>query len=423
MSRLIFLLICLALTGWTLDQQQQSGRFQEVDEGFLDFLVANGRERLTQLRADADSQVAFIALNEQDRAEYETWPPSPLDWQTLLNGLRAHEPSVVLIATPLNWGRPSPEFVPAVASALLPYSSVVMGIETTLTSPDAPKSPAFLGDLGESLPRFEHVRGEFLALPRLSSLISAPDASLRGLGELGLMATRREENQPLLPYALDEEEGMIASVLAQTLARWSRTPFSRHRLRLGPGAGAYLEGGVFVPLEPTGDFKVNLDRKLPSVNALHLMMGNLADGTTEEDKQSLGQGKIIVIGVDQPSQGDEGQLGRLYARALDQIMALPRLQRLTTEQQWIAWGLATLGAAWIVISGRRQQALWKGLGLIFGALILSYLVFESSLIWCPPTIPSALIACGAFFGRLFGQKSAVLMPPMPVKEGTEKLAS
>ena len=122
--RLILLLACLGSAGWYVDREQRAGRFQHVDDLFLDFLVANARERLSEPVGDEkDNRVVFVALKEEERGEYAAWPPPPLDWQTLLKGLQAYDPSVLVIAMPLNWGSPAPEFVPAVAETLLPFTS------------------------------------------------------------------------------------------------------------------------------------------------------------------------------------------------------------------------------------------------------------------------------------------------------------
>jgi hypothetical protein len=47
-----------------------------------------------------------------------------------------------------------------------------------------------------------------------------------------------------------------------------------------------------------------------------------------------------------------------------------------------------------------------GIGLIFCALVISFLAFQASLLWCPPTIPAALIAIGAILGMIIGRSAA-----------------
>jgi CHASE2 domain-containing sensor protein len=79
---------------------------------------------------------------------------------------------------------------------------------------------------------------------------------------------------------------------------------------------------------------------------------------------------------------------------------------LTQIQQWIAWGIAALAAAWIVLRVRRSRALHAGIALIFAALVISFLVFQANFLWCPPTLPVALIGVGADVGFDFRAQSS-----------------
>jgi CHASE2 domain-containing sensor protein len=90
---------------------------------------------------------------------------------------------------------------------------------------------------------------------------------------------------------------------------------------------------------------------------------------------------------------------------LSQILSRPRLQVLTQTQQWIAWGVAGLVAAWIGLRTPRSRALKAGLGMIFAAVVISFLAFQASLIWCPPTMPAALIAVGMIIARVLGKRA------------------
>ena len=80
-----------------------------------------------------------------------------------------------MIPTPLFWGSPSPEFVPAVAAALLPFTSIVLGVETQLAEGEL-KAPAFMGGLDAKLPRFQRMDGPLDLAPTFSALITAPDS-------------------------------------------------------------------------------------------------------------------------------------------------------------------------------------------------------------------------------------------------------
>ncbi len=407
--RLLLLLSCLGPAAWHLDGEQRAGRFQHVDDLFLDFLVANARERLSQpVGIEGGESVAFVALREEQKGEYAAWPPQPLDWQTLFKALQPYEPRVLVIATPLNWGQPSPEFIPAVAEALLPFPQVVQGIEIQ-PAETPPEIPPFMAELADVLPRFQRVDGPLSAAPAFSALISAPDPALRPLGDMGLLSTRQSTKGWSLPYALQAESSLVPSLLAQTFARLTSSPYALHRLRLGPGAGAYLADGTFVPLQNDGCLAVDSGTSVPVINALDLMTGTLADALSPEDKAALGKGKVIVIGPDH-EENINPRLAYLHAQALAQILSLPKLQKLTQIQQWIAWGIAALAAAWLVLRVRRGRAFWTGIGLIFCALVISFMAFQASLLWCPPTIPASLIAIGALLGMIIGRGTPKVTP-------------
>lgn len=399
--RLTLLLACLGFSVRHLDLEQRSGRLQKVDDLFLDFLVANNRERLTQPASSTSSPVSLVTLREDQSKEYAAWPPPPLDWQTLLKSLQTYSPEVLVIATPLNWGRPSPEFLPSVSEALLPFSSVVLGIETQLAEPDS-KTPAFMGDLGEELPHFQRIDGHLAATQTLSALVSAPDPALRPTRELGLLAGRKDADGWSIPYALRADERLYPGVIAQTLARLHASPYSLHRLRIGPGAGAYLAQGSFVPLEEDGSLPVGPGAQVPVVNALDLMTGTFVDALGDAEKAALKGSQVIVIGVE-PADPSSPALGRLHAQALADLLRLPRLQKLTEPQQWATWVVCGLAAAWIVLRVPRSKALSRGLGLIFTALVLSFLAFQIQLLWCPPTLPVAILGIGTILGLLLGR--------------------
>lgn len=397
MIRALLLLILLASLGWWLDREHHAGRFQNVDEQFLDFLVANSRERFEKAGAAAAQPVVLVKMRVADQKEYTGWPPRPLDWQMVLKGLHAFDPSVIVIPEPLNWGKPPPEFTREAAEALLPFPSIVMGIEAQL-APNA-DTPAFLGGLDEVLPLFEKVGGELKNVPALGALVVAPDDMLRRQAEIGVAITQKDKDRTLLPYALQEGGHLRPTVLAQTLARASATPYLTHRLLLGPGAGAYLANGSFVPLLPGGEMVIDAGQSIPEVDALNLMTSELAGAITEADKQNLGRGKVIVIGTDDDSTGG---IARQHAQALARVLVMPRIQILPAYAQWIVWALAAGAGFWLVFRVPKQKALGRGLGLIFASFVICFLAFQSALFWCPPTLPAALLAASTLFARIAG---------------------
>lgn len=389
--RLVLCLLCLAAGGVRLEQERRAGRLQQVDEAFLDLLTANTRDRLTQVDPQAPDQVVLVTLREADRKEFAAWPPPPLDWQTLLKALAAYTPEVVILTEPLQWGEPKPDFVPAVAEALLAFPSVVLGLPTREAGS---KENADALDL----PAYGRVRGDPPEVAAAGTPRLLPVPEVRGLAELGLLTTGGEG----LPYVLRQGDALVPGLLAQALARRTRTPFTSQSLRLGPGAGAHLNQGVHVPLTPDGRFLPESDRPVPTVNALQLMTGALADTLSDSEREALGSGRIAVIGIE---AADGSSTARRYAQALQQILSLPRLRQLTQMEEWAVAGLAGLIALWTAARTRRHRALLAGLGWMFAALVACFLAFQTALVWCPPTLPVFALACGSLIARLFGARA------------------
>lgn len=396
MLRVIILLLVLAPLAWWLDREQRAGRFQRVDELFLDFLVANSREKLTTPDPAArKDEVLLVRLDPADRAEYAGWPPLPIDWQMILGGLRPAEDAVIVIPEPLQWGKPAPDFIPAVAEALVPLPSVVMGVEARLAESAA--GPAFTGGLENVIPGFQKAAGEPELAPPISALMAAPDPAIRRHGELGLFTPDS------MPYVLRDEEVLMPGVVAQALARLTRTPYALHRVLLGPGAGAYLRQGVFVPLENDGRLAVDPQKPVNEINALGFLSGGLADALGAEDKARIQAAKIIVLGVD--DRNTPG-IARRHAQALAGVLSLPRIQLLGEFEQWIVWAVVALAGLWMVARTPRQKCPARGFLLIFATIVAVFLGFQTSLLWFPPTIPVALLTASAMVGGIIGRRTA-----------------
>lgn len=403
MIRALLLLVLLASLGWWLDREHQAGRFQRVDESFLDLLVANTRDRFEKATSDGltPPQVVLVKMRAADKGEYAGWPPRPLDWQMVLKGLHPFDPAVIVIPETLAWGKPSPEFTREAAEALLPFPSIVLGTEGQITAKS--DAPAFLGGLEDALPRFEKIQGDMQLVPQLGALIAAPDELLRRQAEIGVTIPSQANGQPVLSYALREAGRLRPSTFTQALVRWSGTPYSLHRLLLGPGAGAYLANGAFVPLTNAGEFAVDAKLSIPEVDALNVMTVELAEALTEADKKHLKDADIVVIGTDDDTSAG---LARAHAQALAKVLAMPRIRLLPGQAQWIVWAVAALGGFWLVFSVPKNKSLLRGALLILAGLGLCFLAFQSALIWCPPTIPAALLAMSTLFARVAGRTTA-----------------
>ena len=394
--RLLIWFVILAPMAWWMDREQAAGRFQKVDELFLDFLIANSREKLTTPDpSPPKGEVLFVRLDPAERNEYAGWPAQPIDWQMIFNGLREADDAVIVIPEPLSWGKPSPDFIPVLAESMVPFSSIVLGVEAQIDANLA--GPAFTGGLGDVMPRFVKLSGELQRAPAFSALIAAPDNQLRRHAELGLMVERR------LPYVLREENTFMPSVLAQALARHTHTPYATHRFVLGPGAGAYLQSGFFVPLQGNGDVVFDSPMDVSSINALDFLSGGLANTLSVENQARIRAAKIIVIGTDDTAQPG---VARAHAQALAGILRLPRLRVLDRFEQLILWSFAALAGLWIVLRMPRQKAITRGLLFLFLTIVMGFLGFQTTLLWFPPTIPITFLSVSAVIGRLIGRRHA-----------------
>jgi CHASE2 domain len=396
--RSIILLIILAALGYKLDHEQRKGRFQQADDLFLDFLLANVRDRFVVDAGKLSDQVVLVRLREEDRQEYGSWPPPPIDWQMILKGLVPFDPDVVVIATPLAWGQPPPEFVAEAGQALLPFTSVVLGVEAQVAKEDATADPATVALIKDTFPLISRIEGDSAQLPALSAITAMPDESIRRQMELGLTPASPSSD---LPFALRCGDVVAPSLTLQALSRYTRTPYAQQRLRVGPGAGAHLGGGIYVPLSDQGLLNANSSASIASVNALNFMTGALADGLTAEDKTRLGKNKIIVIGID--NDAPQPTSARVQATALARTLALPRVHAIGIIARWIICGIAAVLGCFL-LRFRGGKALRTGLLLIFAALVVSFLTFQSQLTWFPPTVPAALLAASTLFAMLFGHK-------------------
>lgn len=413
--RLLLTLPALAAAGWFLHGEQQLGRFQWADDAYLDFLVAHSRDQFQHSNPQGD--VVLVEIREEDRAEYADWPPPPLDWQTLLRELQAYSPEQLVIASPLRWPTPAPDFAPAVAEALLPFESVVLGVGTGPTSAAGPATAA-LGDLEAKLPKFHAVAGNAEAAPFLTGPLDPPDSTVAGQTELGLMCLEKEGSSWSLPYAVAAGDRLLPTLLAQSISRQSRSPYSKgQRLRLGTGAGAFLQNGFYVPLADNGSLPVQNLPEVPSINALNLMAGSLADATPEKDKELLQKARLLVIGITSAATDAQPSLPRLYARALNHLLSLPKFRAMPEMGQWAISGAAALLALWLAVRVSRERALFAGAVWILVCLTAGFLVFQSSLLWFSPVLPVGLLASGALLARLLGRsRKAVPAPVPPVAE-------
>lgn len=406
MLRDILAALLLCALAWFVYQEQQAGRFRQVDEGFRDFLIANARDQFIPQPTVSPPQVVHVQLSEAQADEFETWPPSPLEWQLLLATIIKWQPEVLVIAEPLNWGQPPPPFLPALAKTLPAFPSVVLAVEADFSPV---KIPAFLGGLDNHLPIFSNTVGPPPTEGNwLKSLIVPPDESLRPQTELGLLTPIFSVgSQRQIPYAVrvqatDGSAQWRPTLIAQAMSRITRSPYLSQRLRLGPGAGIHLEGGHFLPLNPQGQFEwspQNGITKVLQINALDLLAGDLAEVLPKEIHAQASQARVVLIGKQSESSPDTASL----ADALASMLALPTLKQLPQPIQWALWILSGLLA--FHIARRRRHPILHAFIWTFIGFVITFLLFQSQFLWFPPTLPATLLLTASLLGKVLGQKS------------------
>lgn len=392
MFRFLFLIALLISLAWWLHGEHESGRFRVVDERFLDVLLASTRDDFKPDPAKA-GDVVFVSLNEADKAEYEAWPPLPIDYQMILKALAPSEPRVLVFAEPLHWAEPKPPFVAQLPESWLKIPSVILSAQG-VTEGTAGAAAAFAQ---EHLPVIGQVQGVDGLLPVLTDLSVRPDPALLRQADVGVILAGKGA------IAARSGESTVPSLELQTMVHATRTPFSSVRLNTGPGAGLHLGDEIFVPLThevalPSGEAAV------PEINALDLITASVTGEDTELLK-TLGREKVLVLGLGNAAT-------RQRVQSLAAALSLPRLRVLSAVEQFIAWGVAGL-LALSLLTLPRPKALVRALFYLFLAITASYLAFQNGRLWCPPAIPAALLVAGGLFVRLFGRAADTAVDSAP----------
>ncbi|MDB6119195.1 MAG: hypothetical protein JWO08_2976 [Verrucomicrobiaceae bacterium] len=387
MIRAFVLLLLLSGLGWGLFGEQAKGRFRKVDETFVDFLLANARGQFKPDPAKL-GEVVFVRLREEDKKEYSSWPPRPIDYLMVTKGLAAYEPSVLVVADPLSWPEPKLDSIPELAQTLLPIPSVVLAAEATEKDKADEMTIAFARD---HLPSIERLGGESQQLTELPLLARVPEPALVPERDIGIIT------KPHLSLALRHEKHAVPSLVLAAISRATRTPYSSQRLHTGPGAGMHLGSDRFIPLETDGTFKLAAV-PVPAVNGLELMTNSIIDADPAVTK-TLGKGKTIVMGIDNDSK--TATSARTQAQAIAGLLTLPQLHEVGRTGQTIIWIIAGLAGMSLLLLPK-QKATFRTLALLFIVVLCSYVAFLADLVWFPLTIPASLILGAGAFTRLFG---------------------
>lgn len=390
MVRAILLLSVLSGLAWWLHGEQERGRFRRLDEGFLDFLLANARQEMKPDSAKLND-VVFLQLREEDKGEYAAWPPLPIDYQMIVKNLATYEPSVLVIADPLLWPEPKPEFIDSLAQALLPIPRIILAASV---SSDVTADEGSIKVLRERIPVISRSDNQGNPLPEVKRVDAMPEPALARQSDIGVVM------QGSAHVAVRAREDLMPSLELQALANAGQVPFERIRITTGPGAGVHFSDAWFVPTPPNGTWGTT-NVAITKVNALDLMVPEVT-GTDTDLAKALGKGKTIILGMARDAGGATSKASQCAATVAS-ALALPRVNVLSPTGQFIAWGIAgSLGL--LLLLWPKHKAITRALLFLFLALTASYLAFQALQVWCPPAIPSALIAASGLLVRLFGRR-------------------
>ncbi|MBL9115358.1 MAG: hypothetical protein JNJ83_10165 [Verrucomicrobiaceae bacterium] len=393
MVRLIVLLALLAGLGWWLREEEGRGRFQQVDETFLDVMLANARDHFNPSATSA-GEVVFLPIKETDREEYAHWPPAPVDYQMILRGLLGFTPSVVIVTDPLTWPEPESAMVQALQDELLKFPGIILTATSGDTASDESQlpSPESVNLARERLGSIKLVSGSADVLPQ-AQLNRVPLPPLMRAGDLSLLSAGGVSGVELI---CGEGGKAIPSPALLALLHALKLPLAGARAVVDAGPSLTLSSTVYLPLQNDASLLVDSEMKVTEQNALDLMTAGMLDGADDGVAQRMGKDKVVVIGIDSA----ENHRARDQARALMHALALPCISQLGGIVQMAIWGVAAcLGLSLLRV--RRASALRRALLFLLLALVISFLAFQMARLWFPPAIPAALLLFCGLYCRLF----------------------
>lgn len=390
------ILLTLLLGGALLyyRHEEARGRFQEAEQWFLDFLVANARDTFTSKQSSQSNDVVIVEFRESEKEEFSAWPPAPLDYIMALKQIAPHEPEVVAFATPMKWSGAQVQFINQLRDRLVNVPSVVFAFELL---PDAKKADADETDFfTHSLPTLGESEGGRGPALQFFSVTAIPDNALRPAAHFGFAVAATSDEVPMV--ATDGKR-LVPSLAAQALTLFRHAPHSEQRLRFGNGARLSLGERFVVPLNDAGALRLNARVAVPKMNALELLTPDMGDETGQRIRGQLGKHKAIVFTLSASEAGSD------QARALAQSLLLPSVSRAGNFVMWTAVALVCLLGCWQL---RRQRlgALVFGFIVMIMLLLTHLLVFQVALVWWPPFAALAASLVSTIFCFLFPNKAA-----------------
>jgi hypothetical protein len=239
---------------------------------------------------------------------------------------------------------------------------------------------------------------EEMGIARLSS--TAVAAATEGDKESGKKAetVSTSTNAASFPFVANDGTHLVPSLAAQAVSRFRRMASSELSLRFGQGARLSLSDAHIVPLEEGGTMKLLKKPTVPTLDALGLFDPLADEPTLAATAQTLGRGKVLVIGT--------GAVAASQAQAIAQALAVPQLHRAPVWGDWAFAGAVALFSLWQFRRGR-IKALLAGVLLAALAAIVCMLTFQSSLWWWSPASATVVLATTTLFCFLWPHRKKV----------------
>ncbi len=373
--------------------EKGSTRWNSAEGWFLDFLVATVRERMEKAEHTPAENVVFIEFNEKDKTEFSAWPPAPIDYIMALKKLKPHEPDVLAFSDILKWDNRELQFVDELQQLLVGFSQVALAFAATT---EATAESGLVSD-DKEVPSIASVEGDSTAAPKLSRL-NFPDARLSRQMQLGFVATRLDNPADVPLLLVGRADSMLVpSLAAQMIALQSHAPYVTQRLRFGLGAGLYLGSDRFIPLAQDGTVHPRLKGDVTRVNALDLLTPELGNEASKVLADKLGKNKLIILGTS-PSPGES------HVKLAAWALTLPLLKQASDFVIWMVTLTAVLLAVRQLRYGRWSAVIFfmSAIAVLLGAALV---FFESSLRWCPPLLPGAVLLASTLFCVIWPRKA------------------
>ena len=404
-ARVITLTLLLAATiGWFAVEHRE-GKTREADEWFLDFLVANARDTLAKNMPAESPNVVLVEFREEDKQEYEAWPPAAGDyWKVMLKRLKdENDPFVLAIVEPLRWEKENPQSLAPLGKTLEKFTWVLLGFHLAT---DEAKATAEQEEFAHGMPILAAAEGDRKAVPKFSRVAEVTDKSLRPASDAGFSAINGVKTSgDAMPFVADDGKELVPSLAAQAATLFRRVPLTAQRLRFGTGARLSLGDTYIIPLRADGSLPLSDRPKVPAVNALELMTPDLGDETAKAVQATLGKGKVVVLG--------NGPDSMLHARAIATALAMPEIKQASALVSWVFAGMACLFCFWQLRCGR-WKALISGVVALVVGMGFCLLAFQSSLVWWPPLAALLVMATGTVFCFLWPAKPPTHIATMEI---------